>query len=65
MSFYNSWCRRVKRRHDFYKVLFELVLEHVHAGNLGALPPSPEVLTWKAVQIGLTTTRELADVDVG
>lgn len=34
-------------------VVAELVLEAVHPANLGALPPSPDVLAWKAVQIGL------------
>ena len=34
----------------------ELVLDYVHPGNFNALPPSPEVIAWKAVQIGLTAS---------
>ena len=36
----------------------ELVLEAVHPANLGALPPAPRTLTYKAAQIGLITERE-------
>lgn len=31
----------------------ELVVGHVHPGNLGALPPAPSVLLYKAHQLGL------------
>lgn len=31
----------------------ELVLGHVHPGNLGALPPSPSVILYKAHVLGL------------
>lgn len=31
----------------------ELVISHVHPGNLGALPPAPDMLLYKARQIGL------------
>lgn len=31
----------------------ELVVGHVHPGNLGALPPAPSVLLYKARQLGL------------
>lgn len=34
----------------------ELVLGEVHPNNLGALPPSPEVIAYKAMQIGLIAT---------
>lgn len=34
-------------------VVAELVLENVHPSNLGALPPSPDMIAYKAVQIGL------------
>lgn len=31
----------------------ELVMDHVHPGNLGALPPSPDMLLYKASVLGL------------
>lgn len=31
----------------------EIVLELVHPGNLGALPPSPSMLAYKGEQIGI------------
>lgn len=36
----------------------ELVLDAVHPANLGALPPAPSTLVYKAAQIGLITERE-------
>lgn len=42
----------LKAREEF-AALAELVLEAVHPGNLGALPPSPNMLRYKARQIGL------------
>lgn len=33
--------------------LLELVLDSVHIGNLGPLPPSPNWLAYKGEQIGL------------
>lgn len=36
----------------------ELVLEAVHPGNQGALPPSPQHLLWKAHQLGLLASGE-------
>lgn len=33
--------------------LLALVVDAVHPANLGALPPSPELLAYKGVQIGL------------
>lgn len=63
--FYDMVCRNNKRRWSFYNTLFELVLSSVHPGNLGPLPPSPKVLTNKGVQIGLTSSKELVDMDYG
>lgn len=41
-------------RREFLKPeVAELVLEYVHPSNLGPLPPSSEMLAWKAKQIGL------------
>jgi len=34
----------------------ELVLDYVHPGNLNALPPSPDMIALKALQIGLTAS---------
>lgn len=35
------------------RVAVEIVLECVHPGNLGPLPPSPSDLLYKARQLGL------------
>ena len=39
-------------------VVAELVLEAVHPGNLGDLPPAPRTLIYEAELIGLITERE-------
>ena len=36
----------------------ELVLDNVHPGNLGPLPPSPRLLLLKAYQLGLLSATE-------
>ncbi len=41
-------------------MIAELVLDAVHPANLGALPPTPHTLVYKAAQIGLITEREAA-----
>lgn len=41
------------RRNVLRNDVAEMVLELVHPNNLGELPPSPDVIAWKAVQIGL------------
>lgn len=43
------------------------MLTDVHPGNLGALPPSPRLLVYKAAQIGLLSEREATKlvVDAG
>ena len=46
-----GYCREIVRPE-----VAELVLEAVHPANLGALPPSPEVLISKAVQIGIISS---------
>lgn len=33
--------------------LMRLLLEYVHPGNLGPLPPSPSMLAFKGAQMGL------------
>lgn len=46
--------RERKRRVEADKAAaMALVVETVHPGNLGALPPSPQVLLAKAWQLGL------------
>lgn len=40
---------RVVARQDMLSVVIELV----HPGNLGALPPSPSMLAYKGEQLGL------------
>lgn len=52
---YIRHCRRLEEARQEFAALAELVLEAVHPGNLGVLPPSPDVLRWKARQIGLTS----------
>ena len=42
----------------------ELVLEVVHPGNLGALPPSPDVLAYKAIQLLLVRNYQEATTKV-
>ncbi|MDH1555954.1 hypothetical protein N5E86_15985 [Stutzerimonas stutzeri] len=47
---------RARRSHGFtadQRTAIGLVLDHVHPGNLGALPPCPATLLYKARQIGL------------
>lgn len=47
---------RARRSHGFtadQRTAVELVIEHVHPGNLGPLPPCPSMLLYKAAQIGL------------
>ncbi|SFT78036.1 hypothetical protein [Pseudomonas marincola] len=50
--------RMQRATRDMELLLCELAIEAVHPGNLGALPPSPEVLLCKAQQIGLVTPAE-------
>lgn len=40
----------------------ECVLDLVHPGNLGALPPSPRALLGKAENLGLISIREYSDM---
>lgn len=42
-----------RREHADALATFELVLESVHPGNLGPLPPSPDKLRSKAYLLGL------------
>jgi hypothetical protein len=44
--------------------LIDMVLELVHPSNLGPLPPSPDALIAKAIQIGLATSLENATTEV-
>lgn len=55
--------RAALRRAELKALAITMVLEAVHIGNLGPLPPSPAMLVWKAYQIGLLTEREYETVD--
>lgn len=45
--------RKAYRARQDFLVVAEIVIECVHPGNLGHLPPSPVVISLKARQIGL------------
>ena len=49
----NFLARQRKEEREEFIALADLVIEVVHPGNLGVLPPSPAVLRVKARQIGL------------
>ena len=65
----NSFCRMQRNQarawFNFIDALFEVVIEHVHPGNLGDLPPSPRVLLSKGWLLGLTDTQEIANRERG
>jgi hypothetical protein len=46
----------IARRNEVCKI----TLEFVHPGNLGELPPDPDVILWKAKYMGLITRKELS-----
>lgn len=50
---YARYYRRQAQEREERALAFELVIGHVHPGNLGALPPSPATLQRKAQQLGL------------
>lgn len=54
----NSQARHERAIRESFPLVAELVLDAVHPGNLGALPPSPRTLIRKADQLGLITSRE-------
>lgn len=45
-------------------LILDFVLELVHPANLGPLPPSPDLLVSKAIQIGLAPDFESAMIEV-
>ena len=49
---------RARAKRELAALVYSLVIEAVHPGNLGALPPSPNVLIGKADFIGLISARE-------
>lgn len=59
---YNTFARNrasaERAIHKSFALVAELVLDNVHPGNLGALPPSPRTLICKADQLGLITVHE-------
>ncbi len=48
------------QREQVKDIILELVLESVHPGNMGELPPSPDRVALKAVQIGLISSLDEA-----
>jgi hypothetical protein len=58
------WSRFVanntKAKRELESMIYPMVLEVVHPGNLGALPPAPDVLVYKAEQVGLIGKKDLA-----
>lgn len=56
--FVRSRARHEQRIRDDFQLIAELVLDAVHPGNLGVLPPSPRTLIRKADQLGLITLHE-------
>ena len=61
---YNAICveRAAARRRVLINEIAPVVLDIVHIGNLGALPPSPRVLVDKAIQLGLLTPSEHSEL---
>lgn len=56
---YNYAMRMNAERNRFRQSVCTLMIQHVHPGNLGPLPPSPEKLGEKAYQVGLISAKEL------
>lgn len=48
-----AYPRRSRSRVVAKQELLSIVVEMVHPGNLGELPPSPSMLAWKGEQMGL------------
>lgn len=48
-----AYPKRLSCRLGWNQELLAIVLELVHPGNLGALPPSPSLLAFKAEQTGI------------
>lgn len=64
IDFYlNSQARHERAIRESFPLVAELVLDAVHPGNLGALPPSPRTLIRKADQLGFITSRESYALD--
>lgn len=54
---------RINARRDF-SLVAELTLESVHIGNLGELPPSPDMILFRARQTGLITVVEASRISL-
>jgi hypothetical protein len=50
--------RDARKARAEFAIVADVVIEGVHPGNLGELPPSPVSLLFKARQIGLITDRD-------
>lgn len=44
------------QREQVKGIILDLILEGVHPGNMGELPPSPDRVAHKAVQVGLISS---------
>ena len=53
-----AYPRRFRVKRVPRKDMLTIVTELVHPGNLGPLPPSPQMLAWKGEQIGIATYDE-------
>ena len=60
--FIQNRTRNDRRIAGAFSGVAECVLDLVHPGNLGALPPSPRALLGKAESLGLLSIREYSDM---
>jgi hypothetical protein len=51
---------RTRNKLVWRQELLSIVVELVHPGNLGALPPSPSMLAYKGEQIGIAKYAEFS-----
>lgn len=48
-----AYPKRVRSKRVHNNDMLSIVVDHVHPGNLGALPPSPSMLAYKGEVLGL------------
>lgn len=57
---YRTGAHRAKQAaREVLALAFEIVIDHVHPANLGALPPSPSVLQNKALDLGIISHKDV------
>lgn len=54
-----TYPRRFRSREVVRQDVAVAVLDLVHPGNLGELPPSPRTLAWKGEQMGVINHKEM------